>query len=258
MTPQTSIGIDNQARITGMTRYKHSAGQTAVDYARDLMDRLIAERGIQLTIRWTPGHCNIEGNEAADVEAKTAADGPQGSTDAHLLPPFATTTVQRSVAAMHQAFKARTRRRAVNRWRRSKRYNRMKTIDNTMPSNRFLKLVHTLPRSQLTILIWLRTGHIPLNHHLHRIKAVESPGCEACQTETKETTRHYLLGCPAYKRARRELQKKIGHRKAGSIPYLLSNPDATQPLMAYVDGTKQFAETLVTLVVPLLVWPAAR
>jgi hypothetical protein len=132
----------------------------------------------------------------------------------------------------------------------------MKSIDDSLPSNKYLELVHRLPRNQTTLLIWLRTGHAPLNHHLHRIRAIESPECDACKSETEETTRHYLLECPAHERARRTLQKKIGIRKAGSIPHLLSNRKATEALMAYVDETGRFVETLGTLVEPPLVWPA--
>jgi hypothetical protein len=73
-----------------------------------------------------------------------------------------------------------------------------------------------------------------------------------------ETVRHYLIDCPAHERARRRtLQKKLGIRKAGSIPYLLSNRKATEALMAYADETGRFTEALGTLVVPPLVWPPA-
>jgi hypothetical protein len=257
LTPQVSIGVDNQAIITGMTRYKHGAGQAAINCARELIEYLVQERNIELTIRWTPGHCGIEGNEAADEEAKLAADGPHGSTDARYLPPFTQNPIPRSIAAIQQAFKARTRQRAIKRWRRSKRYNKTKLIDDTLPSNKFLELVHRLPRNQSTLLIWLRTGHAPLNYHLHRIRAVESPECEACRTETEETVRHYLLECPAHERARRTLQKKLGIRKAGSIPHLLSSRKATEALMAYADETGRFVESLGTLIEPPLVWPPA-
>jgi ribonuclease HI len=254
-TPQTSIGIDNQVLIAGMRRYRHGAGQIPVDYARELIDHLADNGGPEITIRWTPGHCDIDGNEAADAAAKLAAKGPHGSTDAALLPPFADTPIPRSTAAIQQAFAARTRQRAIRRWRRSRRFNKMERIDNTMPSNRFLKLIHGLPRNQSTLLFWLRTGYLPLNHHLHRIHAIESPECEACRSETVETVRHYLLDCPAHEAARRDLRAKLGPRKTGEIGFLLSDKRATGPLMAYADKTKRFAEALGTLVPPPIVWP---
>jgi hypothetical protein len=118
-----------------------------------------------------------------------------------------------------------------------------------------MALVHALPRSQSTLLIWLRTGHAPLNYHLHRIHAVESPGCVACDADTEETVKHYLLDCPAYEHARNTLRRELGIRKAEDIRFLLSDERATGPLMAYADGTKRFTEALGTLVVPPIVWP---
>jgi hypothetical protein len=183
----------------------------------------------------------------ADDEAKAAAEGPHGSTDAALLPEFTQNPIPRSVAAIQQAFEARTRQRAIKRWRRSKRYNTAKAIDDSMPSNKFLKLVHSMPRNQSTLLIWLRTGYAPLNYHLHRIHAIESPECAHCRTETAETTKHFLVDCPAHERARRALQKALGYRKAGEIPFLLSSPEAIAPLMKYIDDTGRFTDRLGTL-----------
>jgi hypothetical protein len=118
-----------------------------------------------------------------------------------------------------------------------------------------LALVHALPRSQSTLLIWLRTGHAPLNYHLHRIHAVESSDCAACDAAVEETVKHYLLDCPAYEQARSALRRELGVRKAGDIRFLLSDERATSPLMAYADETKRFTDALGTLVVPPVVWP---
>jgi hypothetical protein len=249
------VGIDNHALIMGLQKCKHANGQWAVDRARDQIDSLTHDRGCGLTFRWTPGHCGIDGNEAADVAAKLAADGPHGSSDAASLPRFAESAIPRSTAAIHQAFADRIRRRAARRWKGSRRHNKTSRIDDTMPSRKYLALVHLMPRSQSTLMIWLRTGHAPLNHHLHRIHAVESPGCAACDAGTEETVKHYLLDCPAYERARRTLRRELGVRKAGDIQFLLSDARATGPLMAFADDTKRFTDALGTLVVPPIVWP---
>ena len=34
------------------------------------IDCLVAEHGVKLTLRWIPGHVNIQGNERADILAK--------------------------------------------------------------------------------------------------------------------------------------------------------------------------------------------
>ncbi|KAI0365283.1 hypothetical protein BV20DRAFT_909194, partial [Pilatotrama ljubarskyi] len=47
----------------------------------------------------------------------------------------------------------------------------------------------------------LRTGHAPLNDHLHRIGRADSPLCPACMT-ARETVIHHLIQCPACRRQR--------------------------------------------------------
>ena len=51
------------------------------------------------------------------------------------------------------------------------------------------------------IALWLRTGHSPLNKHLHRTGQRDSPNCSHCHT-TPEGRRHFLLECPQYQAAR--------------------------------------------------------
>jgi hypothetical protein len=222
-TQQTLIGIDNQALIAGMHRYRHGAGQMPVDYMRKLINQLADNGGLEITIRWMPGHCDIIRNKAVDVAAKLAAEGPHGSTDTALLPLFADTPVLRSSAAIQQVFAACIRQQAIRCWRCSMRFNKMEHINKTMPSNRYVKLVHSLLRNQSTLIFWLRTGYIPLNHHLHRIHAIDSPECESCKSEMIETVQHYLLDCPAHKVVWHSLCTKLGPRKAGEIIFLLSD-----------------------------------
>ncbi|KAJ7168172.1 ribonuclease H-like domain-containing protein, partial [Mycena crocata] len=55
---------------------------------------------IQITIRWTPGHRDIEGNERADVEAKKAAQ--EASSESTSIPPAFRTRLPWSRSAVQQ------------------------------------------------------------------------------------------------------------------------------------------------------------
>jgi hypothetical protein len=123
----------------------------------------------------------------------------------------------------------------------------MARIDNRLPSNSYLKLVKWQTRRQSSLLIALRSGHGPLNRHLHTIQRAETPRCLACGDREEETVRHFLLECPAYEEARRELRGTLGHCKAGSIRFLLSDKTALEPLYKYVDRTKRFHDMLGTI-----------
>ncbi|KAG2340462.1 hypothetical protein BDR05DRAFT_889759, partial [Suillus weaverae] len=87
----------------------------------------------------------------------------------------------------------------------------------------------------------LRTGHAPLNKHLHRIGKLESPHCPHC-ANIDETVYHVLITCPQYRRERHSLTCALG-RKAMSIPFLLSDPDATPHLIRFINATGRLKDT---------------
>jgi ribonuclease HI len=237
----TSIGIDNQAAILGCTRYRHGRGQWAVDTFRDRIEELTRETDTQVLVRWTPGHVGIAGNELVDSVAKAAAKGH--SSPEHELPDELHDAIPWSHAAIQQKFDEATQRRAKARWTRSVRYNRMKKIDETLPSNTFIKLVKNRPRWQTGLLIRLRTGHAQLNKDLCDIKAVDSAKCDHCSI-ADETVKHFLIECPAHEHARRRLRAKLGYQKAGSIKFLLTDKTAIPELLRYVDDTGRYLDTL--------------
>ena len=117
-----------------------------------------------------------------------------------------------------------------------------------LPGN-FLKLVDDLPKRHAAILFQLRTGHVPLNKHLHRISKVDSPKCPHCPNAT-ETVLHYLLECPKYTNARHCLRRAL-HRKARSLPSLLADPKCTKPVLAFIHATSCFQTTHGDLSPPL-------
>ncbi|KIJ04937.1 hypothetical protein PAXINDRAFT_94100, partial [Paxillus involutus ATCC 200175] len=104
----------------------------------------------------------------------------------------------------------------------------------------FLKLVSPLPKRHISLILWLRTAHIALNKHLHRIKKVASPLCPYC--ENIETVEHYLTSCPQFIRERHVLSNALG-RSAGSVSLLLAQPKAVNPLVSFVNSTGRLKET---------------
>ena len=131
------------------------------------------------------------------------------------------------------------KKRWSRRWKSSERENLLRSIDNSAPSKKYLRLISDLDRCQASILFQLRTGHIGLNHHLFCIRKAESPACPLCQGITVETVKHFLLECPRYRQQRHILQRKLC-RNAGSLSYLLNSPVAVRPLLNFVRSTGRF------------------
>jgi len=125
-------------------------------------------------------------------------------------------------------------------WKKSPRYPKLKHIDPSMPSNKFLKITSTLTHKQSSILTQLRTGHVPLNKYLHKIRKTHSPLCPqtGCIYAT-EDIRHFIFACPAYTHARHTLARKLG-KKALSSPNLLANEDFIQHTLTYLNNTERF------------------
>ncbi|KIK32790.1 hypothetical protein CY34DRAFT_42880, partial [Suillus luteus UH-Slu-Lm8-n1] len=108
-------------------------------------------------------------------------------------------------------------------------------IDLNLLQRSFVKFTATFPKRLTGVYMALRTRHAPLHHHLHRIGKVPSPHCPHCP-DTNETVPHLLLNCPSYRQDRHALTVVLG-RKASSLPFLLSNPLATQPLVRFLNAT---------------------
>lgn len=96
--------------------------------------------------------------------------------------------------------------------------------------------------------MFLRTGHAPLNQHLHRIHKSDNPACPHCPN-VPESVHHFLLSCPHYRRERHHLTVTLG-RNASSLQFLLSDPEATIPLIKYVNATGRMRKILGEIPLP--------
>jgi ribonuclease HI len=262
LTQTTILGTDSQAIIKALSNQKSHAGQYILDAIHhsaerlhEKQDRIInreerqsatdagevwtgRKRGVvDLQIHWVPGHCDFIPNERADKEAKKAAQGK--SSDAKLLPPMLRKRLPLSVPALRQSHNAKLMKRWTRRWKQSPRHRILRSIDSSAPSKKYLRLIKNLDRRQASILFQLRSGHIGLNQHLFRIRRSDTPSCPHCQDNPAESVKHFLLDCPQYARERHELRRKL-RRNADSLPFLLSHPSATLPLLKYVHATGRF------------------
>ena len=117
----------------------------------------------------------------------------------------------------------------------------MDRIDDKLPSHSFLMATNHLSRAQASVLMQLRTGHIPLNHFLHRIGKTNSLTCPACRTGD-ETVPHYLLNCPGYVHERHGLARAVGCNSK-SLQHLLGKWHAYKALLIYVGVMGRFKDT---------------
>jgi ribonuclease HI len=262
LTHTTILGTDSQAVICALCNQKSHARQYILntihqsaeclhakqDWLINSEERLLATQAgevwtgrkwgvIDLQIHWVPGHCDFEPNERTDEEAKKVAQGDSSITKS--LPPLLHKHLPLSIPTLHQNHNVKLAKCWMHRWKKSPRYNTLKSINNSAPSKKFLHLIKNLDCRQASILFQLHTGHIGLNQHLFRIRRLEMLLCPHCQDTSIKLVKHFLLECPQYAREHHELCRKLW-QNSDSISFLLSNPSAILPLLKFVHFTGCF------------------
>ena len=107
-----------------------------------------------------------------------------------------------SIAATRCYLKKEIKNRWIKEWSELPQSQLSLNIDCSLPSDNYIHIIDQLQRNQASLLMQLRTGHIPLNTVLFRIKHAESPDCPHCKNSTCETLLHYLFFCPHYNNVR--------------------------------------------------------
>ena len=112
-----------------------------------------------------------------------------------------------------------------------------------------MKLNKNLSKKHTALYTQLRTGHIPLNRHLHQFKRSETPLCLQCPNNCVETVHHFLFDCPKYARERHALRIKLG-QKALSISHLLASKHAQQELFTFINKTQRLKAVFGDILIP--------
>ena len=151
-----------------------------------------------------------------------------------------------SVSALRQESTSKIQRRWACCWKTSPHCCHMGGIDKSVPSKKWMLLIKSLPCRQAALIMQLRTGHIRLNKHLHRIHSSDTPYCPSCDENAIELTLHFLFNCVRYHHKCSILQHNL-HRQSHNRSYLLSHPAAILPLLKFVHLTGHLKQTFGAL-----------
>ena len=103
------MGVDNQAAIMVTSNIWPGPSHHIWDtFHQQLNATLCAHSGLDLLVRWTPGHVDIVGNERADEEAKKAAEN--GSSPKNRLPWPLQKPLPKSKSAVRQTYHRKLKR----------------------------------------------------------------------------------------------------------------------------------------------------
>jgi ribonuclease HI len=232
------ILLDNQAAIQALHANRPQPGQYLLRTFHAQLNSLLKTRPNlrgKVHLAWIPGHEGVEGNEAVDAEAKSAAQGDSTEVFRGKLKVFKS-NLPSSAAAKIAVGKKRAREEWQEMWETSPRAARLAPIDPNPPRAAILDLYSDLTRQEGSILTQMRCRSVGLNHYLHRIGAVDSPLCPKCSEP--ETVMHYLLECQRFVQQRTSLRISIRGRL--SLPNLLSNKNNLRSILNYFKSTGRF------------------
>ena len=140
---------------------------------------------VRARIKRTPGHNGHRRQDAVDALAKSAAR--DSTTKTNCKRADLKKAIPTSVAALRMREGKRTKKAQEEATHNASQRRKYRHTDPEGPNKKFGKYTRILDRSQLGILIQLRTGHIALNDYLHGINKAPDPKCPKC-SEPREIT----------------------------------------------------------------------
>jgi len=238
--PSTAVTIfsDSQSALQMLANPRQQSGQAVLRSISERLERITTQTAAtKVGLRWVPGHSGVLGNEDAHRLAQQATE-TDGATP--------TNTVKMKSSALREGTAAADEAR--KRFLESRGGRHTKNLDRALPGTHTRRLYDGLKREEATILAQLRTGRCRLNYYLHRINAVESGLCDACQIP--ETVRHFLVDCGRWTAERRQhLQSQtnrwsdVSHILGGWLNARIDGPrDKWMANVTLVKATIEFAK----------------
>jgi len=243
---------DSQAFIRAMGVRKLGPGQYLVmeylsltEAMNNVANTLHPTDMAKFALSWVAVHKGVAGNKRVDEEAKKAAQGE--SSPLEELPPILCKQLPYSTSAVKQEFAESQKVRWREAWQDSPCSTRFQHIDPDFPFNKFRKLSEQLSRSEASLMMQLRMGHIPLNSYLHCIKKSATRHCESCwgitRLEVTETVIHFLFECQVYVAEQYDMDRVLG-RQSRDLQGIMASLDGVKELLKYVGRMARIKKTL--------------
>ena len=226
-----TIFSDSQAALSRILHDRTGPGQAlairAITTARE-----VTGRGNTLSLRWTPSHEGIEGNEQADRAAKEAAEergeraDPGYLSEASLSYLTRVTTENRTAATTEWIRRRSGQRR---RYRPPRAGKMRKELGKTRKelASRFFQLL---------------SGHAAVAEHLKRIGQWEDERCFWCGSGARQTRHHLFIVCrrwtPEIRKLWQGVRLETGWRGAPSIRRLFGDERNVKMILEFLEKTK--------------------
>ena len=194
----------------------------------------LAQKGVDISVKWVPSHKGIEGNERADQLAKKAAEGPkQPSTDEY-----------RSFTYIEKTLRAQNTQN-IQKWLLEKEEKRIKQQQAIGRPKIVDKTPFLVKKRLASRFFQLKMGHAITGTYLHRIRKQNNKNCWWCSNRN-QTIHHLLFDCTRWRDQRKEFLASLA-KKGIARPLstedkaktrLFNDKNASKAILAYLEATE--------------------
>ena len=172
----------------------------------------LRERGKKITIVWVPSHMGIEGNDRADLLAKSACSLP---------------VPEAPIPVYYKDLKNLITISVKNLWNEKWKTDEITKL-HQVRKDIFEKTQILLEnRKDQVVLTRLRIGHTHLTHS-HLINKVDPENCDTC--EVTLSIKHILMDCPKY------LTRRNHHKIGTNYRRMLNDPVTFDKVLKFLDN----------------------
>ena len=192
----------------------------------------LAQRRNTITIRWTPAHLGIEGNEQADTLAKRAAEGREDRVGPSFILVASLSRLTRKVTE--------ARSNATSRWIREHSGRRRRYRP---PKGGKMRKALAKTRKELAGRFYQPLlGHAATGDHLLRVGQARKDECFWCGSGERQTRFHLFVKCkrwgPEVKRLWQRVRLDGGWGGAPSIRRLFGDERNVPAILEFLEETK--------------------
>ena len=225
-----TIFSDSQAAISRIQHDRTGPGQSLAIKAIATAEA-IAMRENVITIRWTPSHAGIPGNERADRMAKRAAEGREGEVASDYLMEASLSHLTRVTTEARASATATWIRDHCGRRRR---YRPPK-------GGKMRKELGRCPKELAGRFYQLMSGHAAVAEHLVRVGQADNDNCFWCGSGERQTRHHLFIKCrrwmPEIRKLWQRVRAETGEGGAPSIRKLFGGRN-TKAILGFLEETK--------------------
>ena len=190
-------------------------------------------RGNEVTIRWTPSHQGVDGNERADALARRAAAREQSRESLAYL----------QEASLSHLTRRSTEARALETSSWIRDHVRRRHRYRPPPGGRMRKELRGVRKELAGRYYQLLSGHAAIAPHLRRVGQATSDSCWWCGSGERQTRLHLFSRCHRWTPEIRELWRRVEAEcetgpRAPSVRRLFRDPRATPAALDFLRDTR--------------------